>query len=132
MNATHYKFSLLQAMLASALTLMPFPGAVAWAGEQPKLVLQITVDALRGDLPGRFSNELGDGGFSLSKCHSGQSRRKALLHIEGLHNNLKLLRCGQIREINRLLYPFIFLRMPHKPCPSRKYVLPDILDLFQG
>ncbi len=29
----------------------------------PKLILQITVDALRGDLPGRFSNVLGDGGF---------------------------------------------------------------------
>ena len=63
MNATHYKFTLLQAMLASALALLPLPGAVAWAGEQTKLVLQITVDALRGDLPGRFSNELGDGGF---------------------------------------------------------------------
>jgi len=29
----------------------------------PKLILQITVDALRGDLPGRFNNVLGDGGF---------------------------------------------------------------------
>jgi len=38
-------------------------GASAWAGEQPKLVLQITVDALRGDLPGRYSGVLGDGGF---------------------------------------------------------------------
>ncbi len=35
----------------------------AGAGEQPKLVLQITVDALRGDLPSRYSNVLGDGGF---------------------------------------------------------------------
>lgn len=35
----------------------------AWAGEQPKLVLQITVDGLRGDLPQRFSNVLGEGGF---------------------------------------------------------------------
>ncbi len=33
------------------------------AGEQPKLILQITVDALRGDLPGRFDNVLGEGGF---------------------------------------------------------------------
>lgn len=38
-------------------------GSPAWAGEPPKLVLQITVDALRGDLPNRFSNVLGDGGF---------------------------------------------------------------------
>ena len=63
MNAIHYKVTLLQAMLASALALLPLPGTVAWAGEQPKLVLQITVDALRGDLPSRFSHELGDGGF---------------------------------------------------------------------
>ena len=30
---------------------------------QPRLILQITVDALRGDLPGRYSNVLGEGGF---------------------------------------------------------------------
>ena len=63
MNTTQHKITLLQAMLASALALLPLPGTIAWAGEQTKLVLQITVDALRGDLPGRFSNELGDGGF---------------------------------------------------------------------
>lgn len=34
------------------------------AGQQaPKLILQITVDALRGDLPYRFKNVLGEGGF---------------------------------------------------------------------
>lgn len=31
--------------------------------KQPKLILQITVDALRGDLPGRFNSVLGEGGF---------------------------------------------------------------------
>ncbi len=51
------------AVFATALALMPVPGSVAWAGEPPKLVLQITVDALRGDLPSRFSNVLGEGGF---------------------------------------------------------------------
>ena len=30
---------------------------------QPRLILQITVDALRGDLPGRYSHVLGEGGF---------------------------------------------------------------------
>ena len=35
----------------------------AQAGSQPKLILQITVDALRGDLPNRFTKVLGDGGF---------------------------------------------------------------------
>jgi hypothetical protein len=29
----------------------------------PRLILQITVDALRGDLPGRFAHVLGEGGF---------------------------------------------------------------------
>ena len=29
----------------------------------PKLILQITIDALRGDLPQRFDNVLGEGGF---------------------------------------------------------------------
>ena len=36
---------------------------MSWAGEKPRLVLQITVDALRGDLPRRFSHMVGDGGF---------------------------------------------------------------------
>jgi predicted AlkP superfamily pyrophosphatase or phosphodiesterase len=61
MSETHYKFTLFQAILA--LALLPFSGAVTWAGEQPKLILQITVDALRGDLPNRFADVLGDGGF---------------------------------------------------------------------
>ena len=51
------------AVILSALALLPLPGTSAWAGEQPKLVLQITVDALRGDLPSRFANVLGEGGF---------------------------------------------------------------------
>jgi predicted AlkP superfamily pyrophosphatase or phosphodiesterase len=33
------------------------------AAEQPKLVLQITVDALRGDLPDRYRKVLAEGGF---------------------------------------------------------------------
>ncbi|MEE8428273.1 MAG: alkaline phosphatase family protein [Gammaproteobacteria bacterium] len=39
------------------------PVAIVWADPPPKLVLQITVDALRGDLPSRFSSVLGEGGF---------------------------------------------------------------------
>jgi predicted AlkP superfamily pyrophosphatase or phosphodiesterase len=54
---------LVPAILALAMTGLAVPGTTAWAGEQPKLVLQITVDALRGDLPQRFSHVLGDGGF---------------------------------------------------------------------
>jgi len=33
------------------------------AGDKPKLILQITVDQLRGDLPTRYYDRLGDGGF---------------------------------------------------------------------
>ena len=40
--------------------------AISPAGAQnqpPRLIVQVTVDALRGDLPQRFSNVLGEGGF---------------------------------------------------------------------
>ena len=36
---------------------------VAHAGEQPKLIVQITVDALRGDFPMRYKNVLSENGF---------------------------------------------------------------------
>ncbi|MDB4516840.1 alkaline phosphatase family protein, partial [Crocinitomicaceae bacterium] len=55
--------SVLQVVFALALSVLPATVTFAWEGGQPKLVLQITVDALRGDLPSRFSNVLGDGGF---------------------------------------------------------------------
>jgi predicted AlkP superfamily pyrophosphatase or phosphodiesterase len=48
-------------LLAGVLALAP--ALVVAAAQPPRLVLQITVDALRGDLPGRFSHVLGDGGF---------------------------------------------------------------------
>ena len=35
----------------------------ALAAEPPRLVLQITVDALRGDLPQRHLSKMGKGGF---------------------------------------------------------------------
>jgi len=49
-------------LLATALAFVP-GYLVAEARQPPRLVLQITVDALRGDLPGRYANVLGDGGF---------------------------------------------------------------------
>jgi predicted AlkP superfamily pyrophosphatase or phosphodiesterase len=61
MNRTKFKF--FQVVFALVLAALSTTGTVARAGEQPKLILQITVDALRGDLPTRFSNVLGDGGF---------------------------------------------------------------------
>ena len=39
------------------------PVALVRADPQPKLVLQITVDALRGDFPSRYQSVLGEGGF---------------------------------------------------------------------
>jgi len=54
---------LLAVVLVSSLTIMAVPATSAWGREQPRLVLQITVDALRGDLPGRYSHVLGEGGF---------------------------------------------------------------------
>lgn len=48
-------------LLAWVLALAP--ALVAAAEQPPRLVLQITVDALRGDLPRRFSHVLGEGGF---------------------------------------------------------------------
>ena len=47
----------------AALFILPIFVNSAWASKEPKLVLQITVDALRGDLPSRFSHVLGEGGF---------------------------------------------------------------------
>jgi arylsulfatase A-like enzyme len=47
-------------------------GAVsAWndGGPVPKLILQITVDQLRGDLPGRYLDRMGDGGFRYLMQH---------------------------------------------------------------
>ena len=44
------------------LVLLPSASA-AKALEQPRLILQITVDALRGDLPARHLNQMGEGGF---------------------------------------------------------------------
>jgi predicted AlkP superfamily pyrophosphatase or phosphodiesterase len=46
-------------VLAAAL----FLWASASAGEPPKLILQVTVDQLRGDLPTRYYDRLGEGGF---------------------------------------------------------------------
>ncbi len=58
-----HKLVLVKSVFVPVLAALLLAGTSAWAVEQPKLVLQITVDALRGDLPGRFNNVLGDGGF---------------------------------------------------------------------
>ena len=47
------------AFLVSVLAISP----AAAQDQQPRLIVQITVDALRGDLPQRFAHVLGEGGF---------------------------------------------------------------------
>lgn len=46
-----------------SLLLVCLVTAQAHAGDRPKLILQITVDQLRGDLPTRYYDRLGEGGF---------------------------------------------------------------------
>jgi predicted AlkP superfamily pyrophosphatase or phosphodiesterase len=48
--------------LVFCLSLGALP-AYAQEVQKPRLILQITVDQLRGDLPHRYSSEFGDGGF---------------------------------------------------------------------
>jgi len=49
--------------LSIALLVLLSSASPTPAANSPRLVLQITVDQLRGDLPGRFANRLPDGGF---------------------------------------------------------------------
>ncbi len=48
--------------LRACLSLWLVSIAPAYAQEPPRLVLQLTVDALRGDLPTRYFENLGEGG----------------------------------------------------------------------
>jgi len=48
---------------AIGLLLTSLVAAPAGAEEKPRLILQITVDQLRGDLPTRYYDRLGEGGF---------------------------------------------------------------------
>ena len=57
------KLSLFVAGLCTVFSIaMPSIGR-AHANASPRLILQITVDALRADLPHRYAHVLGDGGF---------------------------------------------------------------------
>jgi len=55
------KFLCLTLRVALFATLLVSPPVLA--GDNPKLILQVTVDQLRGDLPTRYYDRLGDGGF---------------------------------------------------------------------
>ena len=49
--------------LLPVAVLLATSAVAAETREPPRLVLQITVDALRGDLPGRYAHVFGEGGF---------------------------------------------------------------------
>ena len=57
------KFQRRPAMLILALTVLALAVPALAASPAPRLILQITVDQLRGDLPGRYRDRLGEGGF---------------------------------------------------------------------
>ena len=74
------KMTRTQNLLAATLGLLAFITTIAWATDPalpkgdavepaPRLVLQITVDQLRGDLPGRFAKNMGEGGFRYLMNH---------------------------------------------------------------
>jgi hypothetical protein len=58
-------------LTAVILGVLAFTTAVARAAAEPapRLVLQITVDQLRGDLPGRYLKNMGEGGFRYLMDH---------------------------------------------------------------
>jgi predicted AlkP superfamily pyrophosphatase or phosphodiesterase len=51
----------IRVLFSAAVFMLPL--AALAAEEPPRLVLQITVDQLRGDLPAKFLDKMGDGGF---------------------------------------------------------------------
>jgi hypothetical protein len=51
------------AIFIAALLVLALAAPVPAASPPPRLVLQSTVDQLRGDLPGRYADRLTEGGF---------------------------------------------------------------------
>ncbi|MEN8782299.1 MAG: alkaline phosphatase family protein [Desulfobacterales bacterium] len=63
MKQINYIGTIIFALLAAALLAFILTPEAHGADRPIRLVLQITVDQLRGDLPGRFRDRLGEGGF---------------------------------------------------------------------
>jgi len=118
MNTTDYKSAIVRATIVPALASLLVAATPAWAGEQPKLVLQITVDALRGDLPSRFNNVLGDGGFRYlmedgihyTNAHYQHANTETIVGHVSLATGTVPAAHGMVanvwfdRELNRLVY----------------------------
>ena len=88
--------------------------ANSYADKPPKLILQITVDQLRADLPGRFLNKDSDGGFSY-------------LYEEGVvynnaHHNFQIP--GAMRENDKN----ISLQLPNLTLPFHQLLLLDCVE----
>jgi hypothetical protein len=62
-NFTVMTASMNRATTACVLLVALFVSATLQAADKPKLIVQITVDQLRGDLPTRYYDRLGAGGF---------------------------------------------------------------------
>lgn len=75
----------LQALLITGISISALSPAIA--GDKPKLILQITVDQFRGDLPTRYYDRLGKGGlrYLLDKgvvynnAHHAHANRKSVV-----------------------------------------------------
>jgi predicted AlkP superfamily pyrophosphatase or phosphodiesterase len=50
-------------VVSASLSVFPYSGAASEKAREPRLVLQITVDQLRGDMPERYLARMGEGGF---------------------------------------------------------------------
>jgi len=63
MTETMNKAQIVTSLFLGINTLFGYSASTAAAAKPPRLVLQITVDALRGDLPKRYAHVLGNSGF---------------------------------------------------------------------
>jgi len=86
--------------------------------DKPRLLLQITVDALRGDLPSRYSHVLGDSGFrylmetgiNYSNAHYQHANTETIVGHTSLATGTVPAAHGMVgnvwfdREQNRLVY----------------------------
>jgi hypothetical protein len=57
------KYLPMPALLWFVFSILYLIAAPAWSVERPKLVVMITIDQLRGDMPWRFQDRFGDNGF---------------------------------------------------------------------
>jgi hypothetical protein len=104
--------------LALAFSTLLVSTSSAGAGEPPKLILQITVDALRGDLPSRFDSMLGEGGFRYlmehgvhySNAHYQHANTETIVGHTSLATGTVPAAHGMVgnvwfdRELDRLVY----------------------------